>query len=168
VSLLPILIYGDARLQQVASPVAEVTDEIRKLAADMAETMYAAPGRGLAAPQIGRSVRMFVMDCHWKDGADRALLVMINPQIVKQSEVLGVYDEGCLSIPGIVVPVERPAEVTLRWQDLDGRGQQRDFEGFEAVCVQHEYDHLDGILTVDRIDPAARAAYEGDLLALSA
>jgi len=164
VSLLPILIYGDARLRQRAEPVVAIDDRVKTLAADMIETMYDAPGRGLAAPQIGQMLRLFVMDCHWKDGAERAPVVVLNPEIVAQSEDLSSYEEGCLSIPGVLVEVERSAHVTLRWQGLDGAWQQRDLGGIEAVCAQHEYDHLDGILTVDRVDPAVRAGIEADLL----
>ena len=166
-SLLPILIYGDPRLHRVARPVA-VDDRIRKLAADMVETMYAAPGRGLAAPQVGEDLRMFVMDCHWKDGADRNPTVVINPLILSVSEETKVHEEGCLSIPDVPVEVARPAEVVLQWQDLDGQVHQKRFGGFEAVCVQHEYDHLDGILNVDRIPNDQRAAIADRLAGLAA
>ena len=166
-SLLPILTYGDARLRQVAAPVV-VDDRVWQLAADMIETMYAAPGRGLSAPQVGEALRMFVMDCHWKDGEDRAPVVAVNPEIVAKSEETKPYIEGCLSIPDIPVEVVRPAEITLRWQDLDGVRYEQGFDGFEAVCVQHEYDHLDGILTVDHLTDAARDEIAEALAALAA
>ncbi len=162
-SILPILVYGDPRLRQVAEPVAEVTQAVRDLAADMCETMYDAPGRGLAAPQVGQLVRMFVMDCHWKDSAEHAPGVMINPEIIEQSSETRDYDEGCLSIPGLLVPLTRPAEVAMRWTDLDGAPQSRRFDGFEAVCVQHEYDHLDGVLTLDRLSVEDRSEMEAAL-----
>jgi peptide deformylase len=159
-SVLPIRLIGDPVLRAVATPVGEVTDKIRVLAADMIETMYDAPGRGLAAPQVGVSLRMFVMDCHWKDGVARDPVVMIDPQFVSKSETTKPFHEGCLSIPGIAVEVVRPAEITLRWRDLDGVVCEQAMTGFEAVCAQHEYDHLDGVLNTDRLseDEAARVA----------
>ena len=167
-SVLPIVLHGDPVLRQLAAPIDDITPEIRQLAADMCETMYAAPGRGLAAPQVGRSVRMFVMDCGWKDGAERQPVVMINPEILAASDEVAQYEEGCLSIPGILVPLMRPARVSMRWLDLSDTRQQAEFTGFPAVCVQHEYDHLDGILTVDRMDADARSAIVDALTALSA
>ena len=154
-SLLPILIYGDARLRQVAEPVV-VDDRVRRLAADMIETMYDAPGRGLAAPQVGVGLRLFVMDCYWKDGAPRAPLVVINPKLTDPSPETATAPEGCLSIPGIVVDVERPAEVTMRWSDLSGDIFARRLRGPEAVCAQHEYDHLDGVLNTDLLAEEVR------------
>ena len=166
-SVLPILIYGDPRLRAVADPVV-VDDAVRALAADMIETMYAAPGRGLAAPQVGAGLRMFVMDCHWKDGAARTPLVLVNPEIVDASKATKPYTEGCLSIPDVLVEVERPAEITLRWHDLDGALHERRLTGFEAVCAQHEYDHLDGILNTDLVSAATRAEIAERLAALAA
>jgi peptide deformylase len=167
VSLLPILLYGDPRLRTVAEEV-EVTAAVRTLAADMIETMYAAPGRGLAAPQVGESLRLFVMDCQWKDGVDRDPVVVVNPRILAQSTRVAPYTEGCLSIPGVPVEIERPAEVTLRWSDLDGTLHERVFAGFAAVCVQHEYDHLDGKLITDRMSEADAALHADRLAALKA
>lgn len=166
-SVLPILIYGDPRLRQVATPVV-VNDSVRQLAADMVETMYAAPGRGLAAPQVGAGLRMFVMDCHWKDGAEPAPVVVVNPQLSDPSAELVPFAEGCLSIPEILVEVTRPAEITMRWQTLDGDIFMRRLSGFEAVCAQHEYDHLDGILNTDRVSTAKRAEIADQLAALVA
>lgn len=167
-SVLPIRIYGDPVLRQVAKD-APLDDHVRRLAADMIETMYDAPGRGLAAPQVGEDLRLFVMDCHWKDGADRAASVFLNPSFLWRSEETAVNEEGCLSIPGVPVDVRRPAKVAMRWTDLDGAAQERVFEGFEAVCVQHEADHLDGVLNVDlasnqdaeRIAPQLKALAAG-------
>ncbi|MCU0826693.1 MAG: peptide deformylase [Tabrizicola sp.] len=152
--LLPILRWPDPRLSQVCAP-AVLDDDLRALAVDMLETMYAAPGRGLAAPQVGRLVRMFVMDVDWKTGT-LAPMVFVNPEI----ELLGdraTGPEGCLSIPGPVTDVERAACVRARWTALDGTLHEARFDGFAAICIQHEYDHLDGILTLDRLSPEARA-----------
>ncbi len=166
-SLLPIRLYGDPVLRQVAVPVGEVTARVRRLAGHMIETMYAAPGRGLAAPQVGECVRMFVMDCDWKDGADRAPVVVIDPEITEASEEVSSYTEGCLSLPGLETEITRSARVRMRWRDLEGVSHDRWFDGFAAVCVQHEYDHLDGVLTVDRIDAAWLAELQPALRALA-
>ena len=167
-SILPILIHGDPILRQVATPIDAITPKVRQLADDMCETMYGAPGRGLAAPQVGQSVRMFVMDCDWKDGVARNPVVMINPEILTASDEVAQCEEGCLSIPGILVPLMRPARVTMGWTDLSGTRRQGEFTGFAAACVQHEYDHLDGILTIDRMDAVARSAIADALAALPA
>ena len=165
-TVLPIRIYGDPVLRQVADE-APLDDKVRQLAADMIETMYDAPGRGLAAPQVGEAMRMFVMDCHWKDGVARAPRVFINPSFVALSEDQAVNEEGCLSIPGVPVDVTRPASVTMRWTDLEGAAQEQTFEGFEAVCVQHEADHLDGILNVDLASEADKTRIAPQLEALA-
>ena len=160
--LLPILCWPDPRLSQPCAP-AVLDDALRRLAADMLETMYAAPGRGLAAPQVGRLVRMFVMDVAWTAG-DPAPMVFVNPEV----ELLGDRvrgAEGCLSIPGPVTEVERAAQVRVRWTALDGTAHEAAFDGFAAICIQHEYDHLDGILTLDRLSPEARALAEAGVLA---
>jgi peptide deformylase len=160
--LLPILRWPDPRLSQPCAP-AVLDDDLRQLAADMLATMYAAPGRGLAAPQVGRLVRMFVMDVAWKTG-EPAPLVFVNPVVELFGErVAG--PEGCLSIPGPVTEVERAAQVRVRWTDVQGAARDGLFDGFAAVCVQHEHDHLDGILTLDRLAPEARARAEAEVLA---
>jgi len=164
-SILPIRIYGDPVLRQVAVPVV-VDDAVRVLAADMAETMYDAPGRGLAAPQVGVGLRMFVMDCHWKDGADRAPWVVINPVMSDPSDVVAPFVEGCLSIPDIPAEVTRPTEVTMQWENLDGEVFVKRLKGFEATCAQHEFDHLDGVMIPDRLDEAGLAAIADRLAAL--
>ena len=151
----PILIHPDPRLKKVASPVADVTDQLRKLADDMLETMYDAPGIGLAGPQIGVSSRIFVMDCADKE-EDPDPIVMLNPEIVARSDELSPYEEGCLSIPDIYAEVTRPAEVTMRWLDLDGNERQADFGGLRATCAQHELDHLDGKLFIDYLGSVKR------------
>lgn len=151
----PILIHPDPRLKKVVKPVADASDALRKLADDMLETMYDAPGIGLAAPQIGVMSRLFVMDCADKEETP-APVVMLNPEILAASDDLGVYEEGCLSIPDIYAEVTRPAEVTMRWLDLDGNVQQADFDGLRATCAQHELDHLDGKLFIDYLGSVKR------------
>lgn len=152
-----ILLWPDARLQTVCAPVGEITAEMRRLAADMLETMYAAPGRGLAGPQIGVMQRIFVMDATWKEGT-RTPFVAIDPEIIGASVETCEMDEGCLSIPGITAQVTRPERITLRWRDLDGMGHEREMTGAEARIAQHEFDHLEGLVHFDRIDPDARAS----------
>ncbi len=148
----PIVQVPDPVLREVAAPVESFDDGLRTLAQDMLETMYEAPGRGLAAPQIGLPMRLFVMDVAWKDG-DPEPHVFVNPVVVGASEERVTREEGCLSIPGRLSRVTRPGEVSLRWQDLDGAEREGRFGGFAATCVQHEIDHLDGILCTDREEP---------------
>ncbi|NBD30899.1 MAG: peptide deformylase [Alphaproteobacteria bacterium] len=155
-SLRPILIHPDPRLKKVAAPVAEVTDDIRRLADDMLETMYDAPGIGLAAPQVGVMERVLVMDCVKDPEATPEPMVLINPEIVEISAESSVYEEGCLSIPEQYAEVERPAEVTVRWLGLDGQTQSEHFDGLWATCVQHEIDHLNGKLFIDYLKPLKR------------
>jgi peptide deformylase len=150
----PILIHPDPRLKKSCDPVSEITDELRQLAADMLDTMYDAPGIGLAAPQVGVMRRVLVMDCA-KDGPARPL-TLINPDVTWASEDLSVYEEGCLSIPEQYAEVKRPAEVKVRWTDLDGTEQEEHFTGLWATCVQHEIDHLDGKLFIDYLGPLKR------------
>ncbi|SFK13566.1 peptide deformylase [Celeribacter neptunius] len=158
-ALREILLWPDARLSTLCAPVAEITDEIRTLVADMFETMYAAPGRGLAGPQVGAMLRLFVMDATWKEG-EKTPQVVINPEIVFLSDETCEMDEGCLSIPGITVAVTRPERITLRWSDLDGVTHEREMTGAEARIAQHEFDHLDGLVHFDRVDTKTRARLE--------
>lgn len=139
----------DPVLQTVCTPVTSFDDALAALTRDMFETMYAATGRGLAAPQVGQTQRVFVMDALWKQ-ADPTPMLFVNPEIVSRSAQMAVLEEGCLSIPDVLVRVARPDEVSLRWQDLDGVWQTQSFTGFEAACVQHEMDHLDGVLMTDK------------------
>jgi peptide deformylase len=150
----PILIHPDPRLKKACDPVAEITDEVKRLAADMLETMYAAPGIGLAAPQVGVTRRVLVMDCI-KDGPPEPM-VLLNPVTVWETEDVSTYEEGCLSIPEQYAEVKRPAAVTVRWTGLDGAEQERTFEGLWATCVQHEMDHLEGRLFIDYLGPLKR------------
>lgn len=166
-SVLPIRIYGDPALRRIAED-APLDDRVRRLAADMVETMYDAPGRGLAAPQVGENLRLFVMDCHWKDSGDRAPTVFLNPTFIWRSDEMAVNAEGCLSIPGVPVDIRRPERVTMQWTDLEGAAHEQTFEGFEAVCVQHEADHLDGVLNVDLVADEDRARIAPQLEALAA
>ncbi|MCF6444921.1 peptide deformylase [Nereida sp. MMG025] len=155
-SILPILIHPDPRLKKMAEPVTEVTDKLRTLADDMLETMYDAPGIGLAANQVGVLQRILVMDCVKEEGEDPRPMVLLNPEVIAASEELGTYEEGCLSIPEQYAEVKRPAVVTVRWMDLDGAMQEEEFDGLWATCVQHEIDHLDGKLFIDYIGPLKR------------
>ena len=132
-----------------------VDDDIRALAADMLETMYAAPGIGLAATQLGEMKRIVVMDLA-KDGEPKAPLVLINPEIKKYSEETLTSEEGCLSIPEIYYDVERPAEITVEYTDLEGKRVTRDATERLAICIQHELDHLDGVLYIDYLSRLKR------------
>ncbi|KUP94122.1 peptide deformylase [Tritonibacter horizontis] len=157
-SLRPIVTWPDARLSTVCTAV-DPAEDLSDLIADMLETMYDAPGRGLAAPQVGVLKRLFVMDVAWKDGP-AAPVVMINPDILWHSDDLVAAQEGCLSIPGVSTEVYRPTEVRLRWQDAGGAWHEDQFDGFAARCIQHEYDHLEGRVTFDHLAPEARQAAE--------
>lgn len=161
--ILPILRWPDPRLSMACAP-AVPSEELRALAADMLETMYAAPGRGLAAPQVGRLVRMFVMDVGWKEGAPSPV-VAVNPEILWSSDTRVVGPEGCLSIPGPTTMVERAEAVRMHWTGLDGAAHEELLTGLAAICAQHEYDHLDGVLTLDRLSPEARAQAEAEVVA---
>ncbi|MBW7922295.1 MAG: peptide deformylase [Rubellimicrobium sp.] len=155
-SLRSIILHPDPRLKTVCRPVGGIDDPLRRLADDMLETMYDAPGIGLAAPQVGQMVRLLVMDCvKDKDTAPQPM-VLVNPEITWTSEEPNVYEEGCLSIPDHYAEVTRPAEVRVRWTGLDGRAREEQFDGLWATCVQHEIDHLNGRLFIDHISPVRR------------
>ncbi len=155
-SLRTILIHPDPRLKKVADPVADVSDDLRVLADDMLATMYAAPGIGLAAPQIGLGQRVIVLDCVKPETEKPQPMVMINPEVILKSDEMNVYEEGCLSLPEMYADVERPKEVRVKWLGLDGELHEKDFDGLWATCVQHEIDHLDGILFIDYLRPLKR------------
>jgi peptide deformylase len=178
-ALRPILIAPDPRLKDVSLPVAEVTDEIRALMDDMLETMYAAPGIGLAAIQVGVAMRVIVMDLGKRtpvddadndadddedddeeDEAEKKLepdpLYFVNPEIVWASDEFVVCEEGCLSVPDLYEEVERPAQVKVRYLDYEGRAQEIDATGMLAVCIQHEMDHLEGTLFIDHLSRLKR------------
>ena len=144
-----ILIHPDPRLKKVCAPVTEITDELRRLADDMLQTMYDAPGIGLAAPQVGVTKRLLVMDCVKDSEAAPRPMILFNPEVTWASEDLSTYEEGCLSIPEQYAEIERPATVTVRWQDREGVENEETFDGLWATCVQHEIDHLNGKLFID-------------------
>ena len=154
-----IIILPDKQLRLVSKPVEAVTSEIRKLADDMLETMYDAPGIGLAAIQIAVPLRLITMDLAKRDddkNSEARPQVFINPEIVSESDELSVYEEGCLSIPDYYEAVERPAKVRFRYLDRDGKQHEEDAEGLFATCIQHEIDHLNGILFVDYLSKLKR------------
>ncbi len=134
----------------------DVSDALRKLSQDMFETMYDAPGIGLAAPQVGVMDRLIVLDCVKDEGATPRPIAMLNPEITAFSDQTSVYEEGCLSIPDQFADVTRPAEVEVRWMDLDGVEHKEGFGGLWATCVQHEIDHLDGKLFIDYLSAMKR------------
>lgn len=136
---------GDPVLAQVATPVDRFDTDLADLVRDMFETMYDAPGRGLAAPQVGIGQRVFVVDTMWKE-ADPQPMIFVNPRITAQSADTVSGIEACLSIPDTSYMVRRPTWVDLAWQDLDGAAEQARFEGTQAICVCHELDHLNGVL----------------------
>ncbi len=154
-ALLPIIIAPDPRLKMVCAAVNEVTPGIVNLMNDMLDTMYAAPGIGLAAPQVGVTQRIIVADV-CKEENKREPRRLINPEIVWESDDLYAYEEGCLSLPEQYSDVARPKEVGIRYLDEKGKKRQLDAEGLLAVCLQHEMDHLDGILFVDHISSLKR------------
>jgi len=156
-ALLKIRHYPDPVLKKVAEPVTEFDDKLRQLASDMAETMYAAPGVGLAAPQVGVSRRLVVIDCSPRD-EDAQLLVMVNPLIVDR-EGESCEEEGCLSVPEYYAKVDRSAKVKVSFQDLDGGKHLIEAQGLTSICCQHEIDHLDGILFVDHLSPLKRSMF---------
>jgi peptide deformylase len=150
-----LLILPDPKLRLVSEPVRAVTDEIRALARDMLDTMYDAPGVGLAAIQIGEAKRVITMDVA-KDENERRPMVLINPEILWKSEEKRTYEEGCLSIPEYYEEVERPDRVRFRYTNLDGETVEQDAEGLMATCVQHEIDHLNGVLFIDHLSKLKR------------
>ncbi|OWW19824.1 peptide deformylase [Noviherbaspirillum denitrificans] len=160
-SILNILRYPDPRLHKVAKPVAVFDERLKKLAADMAETMYDAPGVGLAATQVDVHEQLIVIDV--SETHDQ-LQVFINPEIVWESEERQVYDEGCLSVPGIYDGVERPAKVRARAFDLEGKQFEVEADGLLAVCIQHEMDHLKGKVFVEYLSPLKRNRIKTKLL----
>jgi peptide deformylase len=158
--LLDVLQFPDSQLREEAKPVQQddVTPELRELAENMAETMYDEPGIGLAATQVGVSVRLIVMDVDWPDEGERNLRMLLNPEIV-HAEGKQVLEEGCLSVPDFTAEVERAAGVTVRGRSLDWEELEFEAEGLEAACFQHEIDHLDGKLFIDRISRLKRNMY---------
>ena len=150
-----ILVVPDPILKQVSTPVETVDDDLRALMDDMLETMYAAPGIGLAAIQVGVPKRVIVMDLA-REGEPKAPKYYVNPEILWASEEMLPYEEGCLSVPEIYDEVERPAQVKLRYLDYNGKQVEEDAEGLFAVCIQHEMDHLQGVLFIDHLSRLKR------------
>jgi peptide deformylase len=154
-ALRPILVAPDPVLKAKAKPVGSVDDDLRQLMDDMLETMYAAPGIGLAAPQIGISKRVIVMDIARED-EPKAPLCMVDPELVWVSDEDATYEEGCLSVPEHYADVVRPAEIRVRYLDRDGKQQELQTDGLLATVVQHEMDHLDGVLFIDHLSSLKR------------
>lgn len=154
-TIKPLIILPDPLLRQVSTSIERVDAELQKLADDMLETMYEAPGIGLAAIQVGVPRRLLVIDVS-KEGEDKQPLVFINPEIIKSSDERSVYEEGCLSIPDYYAEVERPAMVTVKSIDRDGKEQLTEADGLLATCLQHEIDHLNGVLFIDHISRLKR------------
>ena len=158
-ALRPVLKFPDPRLREVSQPVTEVTDALRELARDMCDVMYDEPGIGLAAPQVGESVRLIVVDTQWtEEGAERSPLILLNPEL-REPEGKILWKEGCLSVPDFEAEVERAERVLLVAQDLERGEVAIRAEGLQAVCFQHEIDHLDGKLFIDRISHLKRSRY---------
>ena len=158
-AILPILEVPDPRLKTISTPVEKFDDDLKKLVDDMFETMYAAPGIGLAAIQVGVPKRLLVIDLQ-DEGPDgetvRNPRIFVNPEILDPSEDHSIYNEGCLSVPDQYAEVERPATVRARWQDLDGKAHEEAMVGMMATCLQHEMDHLEGILFIDHLSRLKR------------
>lgn len=154
-SILDIITIPDPRLKAISKPVATVDDDLRKLMDDMLETMYAAPGIGLAAIQVGVAKRVLVLDLEG-DVNDPQPLYMVNPEILWTSEEMHVYNEGCLSVPDQYADVERPRDIKIKYLDYDGNAVEEDMTELFATCVQHEIDHLNGIVFIDHISRLKR------------
>ncbi|OHV73388.1 peptide deformylase [Ensifer sp. LCM 4579] len=154
-TIKPLIILPDPILRQMSAPLETIDDEVRRLADDMLETMYDAPGIGLAAIQIGVPRRLLVLDVT-KEGEERKPFVFINPKVVRSSDERSVYEEGCLSIPDYYAEVERPAAITVEYLDRDGKQQSIEADGLLATCLQHEIDHLNGVLFIDHISKLKR------------
>ncbi|MEI5679997.1 MULTISPECIES: peptide deformylase [unclassified Mesorhizobium] len=154
-TIKPLIILPDPLLRQLSKPLERVDDSLRKLADDMLETMYDAPGIGLAAIQIGEPLRMLVIDLA-KEDEKPAPQVFINPEVLESSDERSVYEEGCLSIPDYYAEVERPASVQVKFLDRDGKEQEITADGLLATCLQHEIDHLNGVLFIDHISKLKR------------
>ena len=157
--ILPILLLPDARLRSRAKPVTDYNDSLEELVSSLLKTMYAAPGIGLAATQVGIMQRVAVVDLGREDGMTEPL-ILINPEITWRSENLSSTDEGCLSIPEVYEAVSRPEAIKLRTQTLKGEGRNLSATGLLATCIQHEMDHLDGKLFIDYLSPLKRNIIE--------
>jgi peptide deformylase len=159
----PILIHPDPRLKKACDPVAQVDDAVRALMADLLQTMYDAPGIGLAAPQVGVLRRVLVIDCAKGEEEAPDPVCLANPEIIWSSEETREHEEGCLSIPDIYAMITRPSAVRVRFLNRDGREEEREFHGMQATCVQHEIDHLSGKLFIDYLSPMRRQLITGKM-----
>jgi len=158
-ALREIVKFPDPRLKKVSAPIVEITDEHRELARDMIEVMYDEPGIGLAAPQVGENIRLVVVDTDWtEEDTERNAMVVVNPELLEPEGKI-TWNEGCLSVPDFTADVERAERVLLRGTDLDGNPIEERLEDLKAVCFQHEIDHLDGVLFIDRISRLKRSMY---------
>ncbi|MGC8719350.1 MAG: peptide deformylase [Thermodesulforhabdaceae bacterium] len=157
-AILQIRIYPDPVLREQAQPIEKIDRYVRKLADDMADTMYAAPGIGLAANQVGILKRIIVLDLQEREG-QKGLIVLVNPEIVRTSGSIR-YEEGCLSVPGFFAKVTRPANVVVRGQNLDGKTVEIEATGLLAIALQHEIDHLNGRLFVDYLGPVSKELFK--------
>jgi peptide deformylase len=158
-ALREVLKFPDKRLREVSKPIAEITDEIRALAQDLCDVMYDEPGIGLAAPQVGAPVRLIVVDTEWtQEDGERDPLILVNPEISERDGEI-TWTEGCLSVPDFEAEVERSQSVHLVARDLEGEEVVIDASDLQAVCLQHEVDHLDGVLFIDRISRLKRNLY---------
>jgi peptide deformylase len=169
--ILPIVAYGDAVLKKVASPIeSDQFDEVQVLIDSLFETMYHANGVGLAAPQVGKDIRLFIIDStqmHDDDSGKGFKLAFLNPEVLEESGPPFVYEEGCLSIPGIRGDVSRPSLLRIKWQGQDGQWQEQVFEGLDARVIQHEYDHIEGILFTDKLSSLRKQLIKGKLAEIS-
>lgn len=154
-TIKPLIILPDPLLRQISQPIERFDADTKRLASDMLDTMYDAPGIGLAAVQIGIDRRMLVIDVA-REGEEKTPLVFINPLVIASSDERSVYEEGCLSIPDYYAEVERPATVTVNYYDVDGKPQTVEADGLLATCLQHEIDHLNGVLFIDHISRLKR------------
>jgi peptide deformylase len=158
-ALREVLKFPDKRLREISTPIEKITDEIRELANDMADVMYDEPGIGLAAPQVGQTVRLIVVDTEWTaEDTEQNPLMLVNPEIVEHSGQI-TWTEGCLSVPDFEADVSRASYVKLRASNLEGEDLEIDASELQAVCFQHEIDHLDGVLFIDRISRLKRNLY---------
>jgi peptide deformylase len=169
--ILPIVVYGDAILQKEADDVELNKSELQLLVDNMFETMYNAKGVGLAAPQIGKSLRLFIVDSgKWDEEKGESggfKEVFINPEIIEFSEDVSKFEEGCLSIPHIRETVIRPNKILINWLDIDGTEHEQWFDGINSRIIQHEYDHIEGVLFTDRISALKKTLLKSKLSALS-
>jgi len=161
-AILPILEAPDPRLRTISTPVETIDDDLQTLIDDMFETMYDAPGIGLAAIQVGVPKRILVIDLQEPESDEedakpvRNPLVFINPQVLDGSEQLSVYNEGCLSVPDQYAEIERPSTIRASWMDREGRIHEQELDGLLATCLQHEMDHLEGVLFIDHLSKLKR------------